>query len=59
MFFKNPRLFLFLLLASSLGGSRRGGWSSGEVLAGAEVLVAEEVGLEVEVHLVAGSLYLK
>jgi len=29
LFIKNPRLFLFLLLASSLGGSRRGGWSSG------------------------------
>lgn len=29
LFIKNPRLFLLLLLASSLGGGRRGGWSSG------------------------------
>ena len=28
LFIKHPRLFLFLLLASSIGG-RRGGWSSG------------------------------
>jgi uncharacterized protein len=29
LFIKNPRLFLFLLLASTLGGGRRGGWSGG------------------------------
>lgn len=29
LFIKNPRLFLLLLLASSLGGGRRSGWNSG------------------------------
>jgi uncharacterized protein len=29
LFIKNPRLFLFLLVASTLGGGRRGGWGSG------------------------------
>jgi uncharacterized protein len=29
LFIKNPRLFLFLLLASTLGGGRRGGWGGG------------------------------
>jgi uncharacterized protein len=29
LFIKNPRLFLFLLMASMLGGGRRGGWSGG------------------------------